>query len=56
MPPSDELKKIKLKAQIGVTIFFGLFAAGIIVFEPQDSSIVKWAIGIAGIIIGYWLK
>ena len=53
---SEELKKLKLKAQIWITSVLGFFAMGIVVFEPSDSSLVKWAIGVLGIIIGYWLK
>lgn len=53
---SDELKKLRLKVQIGVTATLGIFSMGIIVLEPADSSLVKWAIGTIGIIIGYWLK
>ena len=40
---NDELKKLKLKAQIAITSVLGLFSMGIIVFEPSDSSLVKWA-------------
>ena len=53
---NEELKKLKLKAQIWITSVLGFFSMGIIVFEPSESWLVKWAIGIIGIIIGYWLK
>jgi hypothetical protein len=53
---ADELKKIRLKVQIWITSTLGLFSMGIIIFEPTESALVKWAIGIIGIIIGYWLK
>jgi len=53
---AEDLKKLKLKTQIGLTSVLGLFSMGIIIFEPPESSLVKWAIGILGIIIGYWLK
>jgi len=53
---ADELKKIRLKVQIWITFALGLFSMAIIIFEPTDSALVKWAIGIIGIIIGYWLK
>jgi hypothetical protein len=52
----DELKKIRIKVQIWITAALGLFSMGLIVFEPSDNSLVKWAIGTIGIIIGYWLK
>ncbi len=52
----DELKKLRLKVQIWITSVLGLFSMGIIIFEPADGALVKWAIGIIGIIIGYWLK
>ena len=53
---TDELEKLKLKAQIWITAVLGLFSMGIIVLEPSENWLVKWAIGIIGIIIGYWLK
>lgn len=53
---AEDLKKIRLKVQIGVTTIIGLFCMSIIIFKPADSELVKWAIGIIGIIIGYWLK
>jgi len=53
---AEDLKRLKLKVQIGITSVFGLFSMGIIVFEPAENWLVKWAIGIIGIIIGYWLK
>jgi hypothetical protein len=53
---ADELKKLRLKVQIWITSVLGLFSMGIIIFEPAESALVKWAIGIIGIIIGYWLK
>ncbi len=53
---SDELKKIRLKVQIGVTAVLGLFCMAVIFLKPGDDQLVKWAIGILGIIVGYWLK
>lgn len=53
---ADDLKIIRLKVQIWITGILGLFSIGIITFEPSESALVKWAIGIIGIIIGYWLK
>jgi hypothetical protein len=52
----DELRKIRLKVQIWITSVLGLFSMGIIILEPTESPLIKWAIGIIGIIIGYWLK
>ncbi len=53
---AEDLKKLKLKVQIWITGVLGLFSMGIIIYEPAESALVKWAIGIIGIIIGYWLK
>jgi hypothetical protein len=53
---ADDLKRLRLKVQIWITSVLGLFSMGIIIFEPAESALVKWAIGIIGIIIGYWLK
>lgn len=52
----DDLKKIKIKVQIWFSAVLGAFSMGIIVFEPAESGLVKWAIGTLGLIIGYWLK
>ena len=48
--------KTKIKVQIGVTAILGLFALYLIATEPANSDKLKWAYGIVGIIIGYWLK
>jgi hypothetical protein len=48
--------KTKIKVQIGVTLVLGLFSIYLIATEPANSDKTKWAFGIIGIIIGYWLK
>jgi hypothetical protein len=48
--------KLKIKVQIGVTAVLLLFSIYIIATEPAESDKLKWAFGIVGIIIGYWLK
>lgn len=48
--------KTKIKVQIGVTAILGLFSIYLIATEPANSDKLKWAFGIIGIIIGYWLK
>lgn len=48
--------KTKIKVQIGVTIVLGIFSLYLIATEPANSDKTKWAFGIIGIIIGYWLK
>jgi len=48
--------KTKIKVQIGVTAVLGLFSLYLIATEPANSDKTKWAFGIVGIIIGYWLK
>jgi len=53
---AEDLKRLKLKVQIWITSVAGLFSMAIIVLEPTESWLVKWAIGIIGLIIGYWLK
>ncbi len=47
---------LKIKTQIGVTTILGIFSLYLILTEPTDSDKLKWAFGIIGIIIGYWLK
>jgi hypothetical protein len=48
--------KAKIRVQTGITIVLGLFAIYLIATEPTNSDKSKWAYGIIGIIIGYWLK
>ena len=48
--------KLKVKVQTGITIVLGVFAIYLIATEPSGSEKIKWAYGIFGIIIGYWLK
>ena len=52
----DDPAKVKLKVQIWITAILGLTSLGLIIYLPGDDSKVKWAYGIIGIIIGYWLK
>ena len=51
-----DVKKLRAWVQVGITIVFGVAAIYLVFNEPQDSSKIKWAYGIIGIIIGYWLK
>jgi hypothetical protein len=48
--------RAKIRVQVGVTVVLGLFSLYLIATEPADSDKTKWAYGIIGIIIGYWLK
>ena len=53
---SNDPKVIKIWAQVAVSAIL-LFSSLILIFsEPADSAKLKWAFGIIGIIIGYWLK
>ncbi len=56
MSSADEIKKIRIKTQIGITSVLGLFCLFILIYEPSDHPLNKWAIGIIGTILGYWLK
>ena len=38
---------------ISVVVFLGALGVG---FFSDDSGAVKWAIGIAGLVVGYWLR
>ena len=48
--------RLKIKIQAFVTATVGLVAIYIIITEPADSDKIKWAYGIVGLIMGYWLK
>lgn len=48
--------KVKICVQIGITFILGIFAVILIYIEPDASSKLKWAYGIIGILLGYWLK
>lgn len=52
----NEFDKIRLKVQIWVTSVLGVFSLGVLALAPGESPLFKWAIGVLGIIIGYWLK
>jgi hypothetical protein len=49
-------KNIKLWVQVIITVALGGFSMYLIKTEPPDSVKLKWAFGIVGIVIGYWLK
>jgi len=49
-------KNIKPIIQIVITAVLLLFSMWLIFYEPETSNKLKWAYGIIGIIIGYWLK
>jgi hypothetical protein len=51
-----DVKKIRTWAQVVISAILLIFSIYIIIIEPADSSKLKWAFGIIGIIIGYWLK
>lgn len=52
----NDPKIIKIWVQIAMSAILLLFSSCIIWCEPCDSDKLKWAYGIVGIIIGYWLK
>jgi uncharacterized membrane protein len=51
-----DYEKIKVRVQIGITIVVGVFSIYLISVEPESGSKLKWAYGIIGLLIGYWLK
>jgi len=51
-----DIKKARILTQIIITLVLGTASIILIFIEPEDSVKLKWAIGIIGIIIGYWLK
>jgi len=52
----NDYEKIKIRVQVGITIIAGLFSIYLISTEGDNSSKLKWAFGIIGLLIGYWLK
>lgn len=56
MANEDNPKIIKIWVQIGVTAILLLFSIYLVSTVDDSSSKLKWAYGIIGIIIGYWLK
>jgi len=42
-------------ARVGVSLLFGVPAV-YIVLSGQPSESVKWAMGLIGVIVGYWLR
>lgn len=53
---NPELDKTRLRVQIVITAVLGGFCIYLIACESQDSSKIKWAYGIIGLLVGYWLK
>lgn len=51
-----EFARAKLRVQIIITAILGGFCIYLIACETQDSSKIKWAYGIIGLLVGYWLK
>jgi FtsH-binding integral membrane protein len=51
-----EIKKAKFYVQVGLTGILLAVSILLICQEPETSNKLKWAYGIIGIVIGYWLK
>lgn len=51
-----DVKQVKVWAQVVISGILLLFSIYLISSEPADSVKLKWAFGIVGIVIGYWLK
>jgi hypothetical protein len=49
-------KVIRTWMQVFITAILGIFCLGLVALLPDESPKLKWAFGIIGIIIGYWLK
>jgi hypothetical protein len=53
---TNDPKTIRTWVQVIISAILLIVSILIIVFESSDSVKLKWAFGIVGIIIGYWLK
>jgi hypothetical protein len=51
-----DAKQIRVWMQVAITCGLGLFCLVLVYQLPDESPKLKWAFGIIGIIIGYWLK
>ncbi len=51
----DARQERLLITQIAISVVVFLGALGVVFFS-DDSGAVKWAIGIAGLVVGYWLR
>ncbi len=51
-----DVKKAKFFVQVGLTLVLLVVSIILICQEPETSNKLKWAYGIIGIVIGYWLK
>jgi hypothetical protein len=49
-------KKIRVIVQVGLTVVLLPTTVYSIINEPAESAKLKWAFGIVGLLIGYWLK
>ena len=52
---ADWKPEAKLLTQIGVSIFILAFCS-ILVFGKFPDDYIKWAFGLIGVVVGYWLK
>jgi len=47
---------LKVKLQFAISLIVLVVAIYLIISEPNNSDKLKWAFGIFGLVIGYWLK
>jgi uncharacterized membrane protein len=56
MTEEDRRKLIVLITQVAISSIIVAVGVIFLLFSDHDDSRTKWAIGVIGIILGYWLK
>ena len=56
MADGDLIRRAKLATQIAISLIVLFAALYIILSNRYDDSNTKWAFGMVGLVVGYWLK
>lgn len=51
-----DAKKARVAAQLIISSVLLVASLYLVITEPENSAKLKWAFGMIGIIVGYWLK
>ena len=54
--PAEEDARTRLKTQIAVSCVVGIVALWVILSKNYDDTYTKWATGLVGLVLGYWLE
>ena len=55
-PPAAPYSATKIRMQVFISVVVLGAALWVLLSKNYDETYVKWAIGIVGIVVGYWLR